>query len=501
MTSTKIMKERKSVVKQKDVSKERKIKRFRKKDVPRLNYGVIHSQVGFSDGVSIVMKQVESVMVKNMEVSKSNIYYLVGRAKNPSPYIRQKRVLWHKTRVNTLLNKYFTKGFGGALSEKIEFAIWQAKMEIKKFILDKKIDVLIVHNSAHPVNFIFSVALSRYYRDETALGKKTPKYILWWHDSHLERDRYSNPSSDIRNYLLEGVPGKYVDYIIFINTLQFEVAQKYLLELDKTNPGFHEKLLHSHVVVYNTATTFINSLDDLNTEKFTARTEKFLDDFKIKELLKNNRLKLKDVQFCLQHTRIVPRKRIDFALEYAYKLFSKLKKEKMRKAMIFLVSGHHGDESGNYKKDLIKINRKLAKEYKTNKFFLVFAENCSSEISFEEIPLIIGRLGGIATYFSEIEGFGNNLLEVLAAGIIPAVYTYPVFIKDLAKYKFKAVCLDRFYVTPESIEQMIKVIKKDRIKKIWANQNIEILNKKLSHEIIAPKLTRAIIRKRQIANK
>ena len=45
-----------------------KQKNFRKKDIPKLNYGMIHSQVGFNDGVSIVMNQIESVMVKNMEI-------------------------------------------------------------------------------------------------------------------------------------------------------------------------------------------------------------------------------------------------------------------------------------------------------------------------------------------------------------------------------------------------------------------------------------------------
>ena len=44
--------------------------RFKKKDIPKLNYGIIHSQVGFVDGVSIVMKQVESVMVNDMGIPK-----------------------------------------------------------------------------------------------------------------------------------------------------------------------------------------------------------------------------------------------------------------------------------------------------------------------------------------------------------------------------------------------------------------------------------------------
>ncbi len=476
----------------------RKVRNFHKKDIPKLRYGIIHSQVGFSDGVSIVMNQVESVMINNLGIPKSNIYYLVGKSKGKSPQIRQRNILWHKNRKNQLLNKFFDKGFGGALSEKVEMAIWKAREEIRNFISDKKIDIIIAHNTSHPVNFVLAVALSRYYRDEIKAGRKPPKYILWWHDSHLERDIYKHPAHDIQNYLLEGVPGKYVEYIVFINRMQFDMARKYLMELDSRSPGFYETLIKNHAVIYNTATTVINTVEDLESEKFSERAEKFLEEFKINELLNKNGLKLDDVQFILQHTRIVPRKRIDFALEYAYELFDKLKKEKRRNAMIFFVSGPHGDEKGNYKGELIKLNKKLAEKYKTDRFFLVFAEDYKTEISFEEVPLIVAKLGGVGTYFSEIEGFGNNLLEILAAGLIPAVYTYPVFVNDLARYKFKIVCLDKFEVTQKSIDEMFRVIESDRIKKSWANHNLEILKKRFSSEIIAPKLKRAIIRRRVV---
>ncbi|MBD3252646.1 hypothetical protein GF386_02865 [Candidatus Pacearchaeota archaeon] len=480
-------------------SKKLKLQNFRKKDVPKLNYGIVHSQVGFSDGVSIVMSQIEKIMINNLGISKSNIYYLVGKAKTPGPYIRQKRVFWHKTKTNRTVQRHFEEGFGGALSEKIEAKIKIAKQEIKKFIDDKKIDVLIIHNSSHPVNFISSIAVSRYYRDQINKGKKTPKYILWWHDSHLERERFAKPAMDVKKYLLEGVPGRYVEYIVFINKQQFHNAQEYFKELDERSPGLYDTLFHNHAVIYNTATAFINTVDDLKSVKYRERVDKFLEDFKINELLTINKLKLDDVQFCLQHTRIVPRKRIDFALEWTYELFSKLKEKKLYKGFIFFISGHHGDEFSDYKKELIKLNKELSKKYNTKRFFLVFAEDCpKANISFEEIPVIIRKLGGIGTYFSEIEGFGNNLLEMLAAGIIPAVYTYPVFITDIAKYKFKIVLLDKFEVTPESIKEMVNVIKSKRIKMTWANKNLEILRKKLSHEIIAPKLTRAIIRKRNI---
>ena len=97
--------------------------------------------------------------------------------------------------------------------------------------------------------------------------------------------------------------------------------------------------------------------------------ERFLKKFRINSLLKRKRLDLADVQFVLQHTRIVPRKRIDFALRYSYELLHRLKQKKSRKAMIFFVSGHSGDETGSYKKKLLELNRQLAKQYKEKRFF------------------------------------------------------------------------------------------------------------------------------------
>ncbi|MBR9704696.1 hypothetical protein GOV12_04745 [Candidatus Pacearchaeota archaeon] len=464
------------------------------KKISKMNIGVIHSQVGFDDGVSIVMEQVEEVMSKNLNIPKSNIFYLVGKSKKSLKRITEKEVLWHKNSTNSLLNFHYNKGFGGALSEKIEQSIGLAKEAIKEFVYGKKIDILIVHNSSHPVNFVSSVAISRFYRDEINLGKKPPRYILWWHDSHLERERYKNPSRDIKNYLLEGVPGKYVNYIVYINRLQFENSQKYLKELDSRSPGFYKKLIKNHTVIYNTATTYINKFSDLHKEEYSLGVERFLKDYKIKEIIEKNKISLKDIQFCLQHTRIVKRKRIDFALEYCYEIFERLKSEKMSKAFVFLVSGPSGDEAGDYKKELIELNKKLRKDYNTDKFFLIFSEDKKSDISFEDIPPLIARLGGFSTYFSEVEGFGNNLLEVFASGLIPVLYAYPVYLKELSEHNFRAVELNKFEIFPESIEKLLNYLKDDDSKRNAANYNIKTLKKEFSHRTIAPKLRRAIIR-------
>ncbi len=68
-------------------------KQFKKEDIPKLRYGILHSQFGFSDGVSIVMSQVEHVMTKYLKVPKKNIFYLVGKSKYKSPQISEKEIL------------------------------------------------------------------------------------------------------------------------------------------------------------------------------------------------------------------------------------------------------------------------------------------------------------------------------------------------------------------------------------------------------------------------
>jgi len=252
----------------------------------------------------------------------------------------------------------------------------------------------------------------------------------------------------------------------------------------------------NHTVVFNTTETFIDSYDDLMSDKYSARIEKFLDDFKVRKLLKEKRITLSQIVFCLQHTRVVQRKRIDFALRYCFELFKqKIKTGEHTKAFYFLVSGHSGDNS---KRMLIKLHRKLCKEYNTSRFFLVFAEDFDgkTDIKFEEYPAIFAKLRGFATYFSEIEGFGNNLLEVLAAGLIPVVYTYPVFKSDIAKQNFKLIALDEFELNLKHIDQTLDILRNDRKRKLWVNHNLKILKRKFGHKIITFKLKRAIIRKR-----
>lgn len=463
--------------------------KFRKKDIPHLRYGIIHSQFGMADGVSIVMKQVEDVMTGHMRIPSSHIFYLVGKNEAPGRNITQQDIIWDRHPSNLLALKRYVLGLQADQQEELEKAISQAQEEIASFIDRHKIDVIIGHNLCHPVNFITSVALSRYYKQELKKGAKTPKYILWWHDSHRERDFYLNPAPDIETYLLEGIPGPYVEYILFINSLQISQADSYFRTVDEQSQGFYDWVQANHDVMYNTTDTFINSYKDLK-QSSRKDVEHFLKTFNVKEKLEKKGYALKNTVFCLQHTRIVKRKRIDFALRYCHELLKALRKEGKAKTIYFFISGYDHD---GLRGELKELNKKLCKQYGQDVFLVAGRKK---GIGFEEFPKIFAKLGGFSTYFSEVEGFGNNLLEVLASGLIPVIYSYPVFTKDIEKFKLELVKINSYDVTQESISRMMMILEDERLRKQMVNRNMRILKKQLSHHLIKRKLTRAIIRKR-----
>lgn len=473
-----------------------RVRKYRKKDVPKLQYGIIHSQFGLADGVSIVMKQIEEVLTKQKDVPLKNIHYLVGKSGTKRPTIIADKLFWDKYPSNMVALKNFEKGFGGSKSELLEHEIHLAKLRIQHWVEKNNIDVIIAHNTSMPVNFITSVALHRYYRDIKKQNKVPPKYILWWHDSHQERDHFSRPAPDVEEYLIHGIPGEHVEYFIFINSLQITQAEKYFQKLDERKPGFFQRVQANHDVVYNTTDTFIDSYTDLQSTKYESYVESFVKDFKVRETLAEKNVRMSDTLFVLQHTRIVERKRIDFALEYSFALLAELKKKKIYRSLYFFISGYDHD---GLRRKLKAQKRKLEKQYGIDTFFLVFVNDAKTKLVFEEYPHIFAKLGGLSTYFSEIEGFGNNLLEVLASGLIPILYTYPVFKKDIAKYKLKVIALDDFVVDQKSIEETVSLLKSTRKQKLWINKNIAILKKRFPHQIIARKLTRAIIRKRDLS--
>ena len=71
---------------------------------------------------------------------------------------------------------------------------------------------------------------------------------------------------------MQGVPGRYIEYILFINSIQFDLAQEYFHELDKKRPGYYKEMFLNHDVIYNTTHVIIDSFRDLKKATFANLT-------------------------------------------------------------------------------------------------------------------------------------------------------------------------------------------------------------------------------------
>ncbi|PON15119.1 hypothetical protein C2W62_25490, partial [Candidatus Entotheonella serta] len=185
-------------------------------NLSKLNIGILHSLIGKNDGVSIVIDQSIEAMVRYMDVSQDNIYFLSALAPARLNKIEDD-IFWHKNEANKYILQNYHREPPEGLEGFIEEHVTQAEEIIAKFIEDNYIDLFLVHNASHPTNFIYAAAVGRYFKKLRQQGQHLPRYLLWWHDSHFERERFLHPNPVIKSFL-DYIPGPYAHGIVFINT-------------------------------------------------------------------------------------------------------------------------------------------------------------------------------------------------------------------------------------------------------------------------------------------
>ena len=478
-------------------------------NLSKLNIGIIHSLIGKNDGVSIVIDQSILVMQEYLKISINNIFFLSAIA--PSRHnTLEDNIFWHKNDENRyILNHYNSlptkKENRDSFEDFIESKVNYCLKKIIFFVDKYHIDLLIVHNSCHPTNFVYSIGVDRYFSIFKKKNRYFPRYLLWWHDSHLERKRFENPNPIIKKYL-NHIPGAFVDGIIFINSYQKKLAEKYFKNIKK---DAHTFLRKKSIIIPNTC--------DIQWEwkkphQKTAPYPKadpfnihFFDDIGLTNELQKKNYSLEKTVLFLQHTRIVKRKRIDLAIDFAFKIACCLQEDKVNKAIVLLISGHSGDEDDQYVKFLKKHYKKRQKEHVFLKLpvILNFAEKfilSTKEIivdkkfyCFKDIPAIVAKYGGIGTYFSEVEGFGNNLFEMVSMGMPVVINEYPIYKKDIKKLGFDFISVKNGVITDTFIKQAYSLIKDPQKAKEMILHNLKTLEKKLNHKVMAKKLCPIII--------
>ena len=468
--------------------------------------GTVHTLLCFNDGVSIVINQIINSLRTYLDIPSENFAFACGKYEGDlynQVWIDDS--LWHKDdTVAYALTNYATDPPPQDLERRIEARVADAEKILAQFFDESGVDLIIAHNTGHPVNLIYSLGLNRLYERRKKTGQRLPRYFMWWHDSHLERDRFLNPNPLMRRYLMEGVPGPHVDGIVFINRGQWAIARTYFKQLTDRDPGIVDRLERSHIVIPNTCDVPKGWPADPDQEYFAPKLDTYNTDFLeamgIQDRLVAEGKSLKDCLLFLQHTRVVPRKRIDHAIDFCFAMAERFKKDGQNKKVFLLISGPTGDELSDDVTDLTKHLNMRRLERPDLDVEIIWGENrirSEREVvngvkyySFAEVPGIVAYYGGLGTYFSDVEGFGNNLLELISLGVPPVVREYPVYLTDIAVYGFDIPSTPDGTMTPELIEGAYKILTDVDHRKAVVKKNVDVLVKNLGHNKITENLSK-----------
>ncbi|MFW6219148.1 MAG: glycosyltransferase [Bacteroidota bacterium] len=470
-------------------------------NISHLNIGIVHSLVGKNDGVSIVIDQTVKAMVKYMDIDLGHIHFLAAHT-SPRFNAETDDVFWHKNGIHKRVLDNYSNPVVSTLDNEIHQYALYAKKIITRFIESNSIDLLIAHNTSHPLNFITAVAIGYYFEELREQGIIWPKLLVWWHDSYFERERFKNPSPVIKKYL-KYLPGTYVDGIAFINNTQPSLAKRLFKQYNraKLDLFFKDRI----TVVPNTSEIEwdwknVNwESDDLVFPPQDNYNNSFFRDINLISSINRKGFTLKDAVILLQHTRVVPRKKIELAIDFAFMLEKRFLEDGRKKCVVVLVSGHSGDEQAGYERFLHTYFDQRMKAEPGSNVVLVFGEDRilshrdiivdKKYYKFAEIPSIISAYGGLGTFFSEVEGYGNNLLEMISFGLPVVINKYDVYKEEIEHLGFQLPAIENGLITDQVVEQAYELLTNMKKRKEVMLHNLNTLHEKLDHKIIAEKLS------------
>ncbi|MGD2033666.1 MAG: glycosyltransferase [Bacteroidales bacterium] len=475
-------------------------------NISHLNVGIIHSLIGKNDGVSIVIDQTVHAMINDMGIELGSIFFLAAHT-SPRFNAETNDIFWHKNDIHKTILKYFSEGPPEGFDELIHEKACYARDIIKQFVRKNSIDLIIAHNTSHPYNFITAVGLGYFIEELRDQGIIWPKVMVWWHDSYFERAQFSNPNKVIKKYL-KYLPGVEIDGIAFINKTQPDLARKLFRSLHYTN--IEKFFTNRTIVVPNTSSIDWNwehrdwENGELVAPLLDNYNDTFLRDVGLTDEIEKRNFTIEDTLILLQHTRIVPRKKIETALDFAIRLEQRFLKDGMKKCIALLISGHSGDEQVEYKKMLSDYYDTLLKQNPKSNVVLIYGEDRilshrdiivdKKYYNFYEIPAIVSHYGGIGTYFSEVEGFGNNLLEMVSFGLPVVINKYDVFRSDIEHLGFHFPAIEKGILTEELVNDAYKILTNYHTRNEIVLHNLKVLQQKLDHKIIAELLKPLIIK-------
>lgn len=327
-------------------------------------------------------------------------------------------------------------------SHKISSLTKHLKKHLQRFVRHFQVDMLIVENALSlPMNIPLGLAITELIAES---GLPT---IAHHHDFHWERERYAVDAAS--DYLRAAFPPT-------LDHIQHVVINSYAERQLALNAGVTSTII-PNVMDFN---SMLPELDGYCTD---MRKE----------------LGLQESQYLLlQPTRVIPRKRIEKAIELARRL-------EMDCSLV--ITHECGDEGLAYKDYLYELAKLLGVD-------LIFA---AERIGAERFVMANGKKiyslfdiyqeADLVTYPSHIEGFGNALLEAIYCRRPIVTSPYRILKSDLRPKGFQFIELDEFF-QDDFLEQVRKVLRNPNSATEMIARNYEIGRRFYSFNTLETKL-------------
>ncbi len=406
--------------------------------------GFVSTRFSGTDGVSLESAKWSDVLTEHGHTC----FYFAGESDRPA---RRSRVVpeahfEHPDVLKITADLFDDVRRRPETSEQVHKLWRHLKTALREFIRDFELELIIVENAlAIPMNVPLGLALTE------VIAETNIPTIAHHHDFVWERRRYSVTAAD--DYLQAAFPPAMANiHHVVINS--FGAKQLAL------RTGMRSTLIPNVMDFDNAPDRPDGYADDLREAVGLAADEVFL----------------------LQPTRVVPRKRIERAIELARRL-------EMPSTLV--VSHSSGDEGDQYQAYLADYADVMGVRVIFGPELFGYERGRTPDgRKIYSLGDAYGR-SDLVTYPSQVEGFGNAFLETIYFRRPLLISTYEIFRMDIQPKGFQIIGFDEF-LTRQTIDHARAVLKDPALAGQMVEHNFELGRQHYSYEVLRHCLHRIV---------
>lgn len=338
---------------------------------------------------------------------------------------------------------FYNKQRDEKTTERVDNLKKHLKMKLRSFVDRFDIDLLIVENAwSLPMNIPLGLGLAEFVGDSD-LPAIAHHHDFWW-----DRQRFLGAPAD--DYLGAAFP-------VTLPQIQHVVINS----VDRRQLSFRKGV----------SPAMIPNVMDFNEEP--SKRDEFSNDMREELGIPE------DSHFILQPTRIVPRKRIEQAIELLKYLDQKC---------TLVITHEAGDEGMEYLKYIQRYSELMdvPVKFASDRF-----QQQRSETKDGKKLYSLGDAyfqSGLVTYPSQIEGFGNAFLETIYYRRPLVMQNYEIFKLDIQPKGFEVITINGF-LTEDVVNKVEQVLQKPSIAREWTEKNFQLGRKYYSFETLEVRLS------------